>query len=78
MEDAITREEVYLQVLSGVREGPVPEPLTREEYYLCYLCENYGLGKITQEQVDEAVQKYLENNNVTLNISGGTFADWGE
>lgn len=76
--EAIARREIYLQTLSGSYTGYIPPPITREEHYLHYLCVNYGLGKITQEQVDEAVQKYLENNNVSLNISGGTFADWGE
>ena len=75
---AVTREEIYLQALTGSYSGEIHVPITREEHYLHYLCVNYGLGKLSQEQIDDSVQKYLENNNVGLNISGGTFADWGE
>lgn len=76
--EAITRREIYLQALSGSYYGNIPVPITREEHYLHYLCVNYGLGNLSQEQIDDSVQKYLKNNNVSLNISGGTFADWGE
>ena len=75
---AVTREEIYLQALAGSYSGEIPVPITREEHYLHYSCVNYGFGKLSQEQIDDSVQKYLENNNVSLNISGGTFADWGE
>lgn len=75
---AVTREEIYLQAIAGSYSGEIPIPITREEHYLHYLCVNYGLGRLSQEQIDDSVQKYLESNNVSLNISGGTFADWGE
>lgn len=75
---AITRMEIYLQTLAGNYKDEIPEPISREECCLYYLCTNYGLGNITQEQINEAVQNYLENNDTVIDVSGGTFADWGD
>lgn len=49
LDDAITREEIYLSVLSGASKSSLPEPITRKEHYLHYLCVNANLGNLTQE-----------------------------
>lgn len=46
---SITREERYLEYLTGDRKGNVPKPITRRERYLYELCLN-GMGGGTGEQ----------------------------
>lgn len=44
----------------------IPDPVTREEQYLYYLCKNRGEGtEITPEQIQQAVDNYLDENPVS-------------
>lgn len=62
--DAETRKEKYYSYLA-TGEGYIPDPITREEQYLYYLCMNGGTGGgVTPEQIQQAVDKYLEENPV--------------
>ena len=66
--DAVTRKEKYYSYLA-TGEGYIPEPITREEQYLYYLCMNGGTGGgVTPEQIQQAVNKYLEDNPVTAGV----------
>lgn len=62
--DAVTRKEKYYQYLA-TGTGVIPDPVTREEQYLYYLCKNGGTGGgATPEQIQQAVDNYLEENPV--------------
>ena len=62
--DAVTRKEKYYQYLA-TGTGVIPDPVTREEQYLYYLCKNGGTGGgVTPEQIQQAVDNYLEENPV--------------
>lgn len=62
----ITREEMYYDYLiNGGDLDTLPEPITRREIYLHYLCVNgFGGGSVTPEQIQAAVDAYLEANPV--------------
>lgn len=63
--DPITRKEQYYSYMAG-ESSYLPEPITREEQYLYYLCLNgSGGGSITPEQIQAAVDAYLDENPVT-------------
>lgn len=62
----ITREEMYLAKLTGDYIGEVPKPITRKERYLYKLCID-GIGT-SKEAVAEAVQTYLSDKGVGLNM----------
>lgn len=63
--DAVTRKEKYYHyAVTGT--GVIPDPVTREEQYLYYLCKNRGSGgDVTPEQIQQAVDNYLNENPVT-------------
>lgn len=64
--EAIKRKEMYLQYLTGASDYYPPDPVTREEQYLYYLCQNGGIGGgVTPDQIQEAVDRYLDENPVT-------------
>ena len=64
--DPISRKEQYMSYLTGNTFYYPPNPITREEQYLHYLCESGGIGgNITPEQIQTAVDAYLEENPVT-------------
>ena len=61
--DPITRKEHYMSYLTGNTTYYPKDSLTREEQYLLYLCENKGIGGgVTPEQIQAAVDAYLEEN----------------
>lgn len=62
----ITRKDQYLSYLTGNTDYYPIDPITREEKYLFYLCENGGIGggSVTPEQIQQAVDAYLEENPV--------------
>lgn len=62
----ITREDMYYDYLiNGGDIDTLPEPITRREIYLNYLCQNgFGGGTVTPEQIQAAVDAYLEENPV--------------
>lgn len=64
--DPITRKDQYLSYLTGNTDYYPTDPITREEKYLFYLCENGGIGggSVTPEQIQQAVDAYLEENPV--------------
>ena len=67
--DPITRKEQYYSYMAG-ESSYLPDPITREEKYLYYLCKNgtgggSGGGTITPEQIQAAVDQYLEENPVS-------------
>lgn len=64
--DPITRKDQYLSYLTGNTDYYPIDPITREEKYLFYLCENGGIGggSVTPEQIQQAVDAYLEENPV--------------
>lgn len=59
---SITREERYLEYLTGDRKGNVPKPVTRRERYLYDLCQK-GISGLTPEEIENAVNKYLEGKD---------------
>lgn len=63
--DAVTRKEKYYHyAVTGT--GVIPDQVTREEQYLYYLCKNRGAcGDVTPEQIQQAVDNYLNDNPVT-------------
>lgn len=62
--DAVTRKEKYYSYLA-TGTGVISDPVTREEQYLYYLCKNGGTGgEVTPEQIQQAVDNYLEENPV--------------
>lgn len=66
--EAITRKEMYYAYLMGTGTN-YPNPITREEQYLYYLCENGGIGEsgtVTSEQIESAINKYIEKNGFTI------------
>lgn len=67
--DAVTRREIFLKAAA---DGEVPDmdPITREEHFLRDIAETVaGVDKPTQEQVDIAVNEYLEEHGVAFNTS---------
>lgn len=63
--DPITRKEQYYSYMAG-ESSYLPDPITREEKYLYYLCKNgTGGGSVTPEQIQAAVDQYLEENPVS-------------
>ena len=65
----ITRMDQYLSYLTGNTDYYPTDPITREEKYLFYLCVNGigggGGGTVTPEQIQDAVDAYLEENPVS-------------
>ena len=61
---SITREERYLEYLTGDRKGNIPQPITRRERYLYELCLKGMGGEISPEEIKNAVNEYLEKNPV--------------
>lgn len=64
----ITRKDQYLSYLTGNTGYYPTDPITREEKYLYYLCVNGiggGGGTVTPEQIQDAVDAYLEENPVS-------------
>lgn len=57
---------MYLAKLTGDYTGEVPKPITRKERYLYKLCID-GIGT-SKEAVAEAVQTYLSDKGVGLNM----------
>lgn len=73
----ITRKEAYMSYLTGNTDWYPKDPITREEQYLFYLCENGGIGggTVTPEQIQQAVDNYLNENPVSVaqtKVSHGT------
>ena len=67
--DPVTRKEQYLSVMAENTAQYPEEPITREEMYLDYLCKNGAGGgsggTVTPEQIQAAVDAYLEENPVS-------------
>lgn len=73
--DPVTRIDQYMSYLTGNTDCYPKDPITREEQYLYYLCVNGGMGGATPEQIQQAVDNYLNENPVTageLELSGST------
>ena len=68
----ITREEMYLAKLTGDYTGEIPKPITRKERYLYKLCID-GIGT-SKEAIAEAVQTYLSDKGVGLNMDADGYA----
>ena len=76
--DAVTRKEKYYQYLA-TGTGVIPDPVTREEQYLYYLCKNGGTGGgVTPEQIQQAVDNYLEENPVEPTQIDATLTQSGQ
>ena len=66
----ITRKEIFMAAASGEFDGQLPEPLTREEYYLTKVIKRFdNIDKPTDVQVQTAVDNYLDENNIIFNTS---------
>lgn len=69
----ITREDRYYDYLiNGGDFDLLPKPIQRREIYLYYLCENGfgGGGTVTPEQIDAAVERYMEENPIAKGDPG--------
>lgn len=76
--DAVTRKEKYYQYLA-TGTGVIPDPVTREEQYLYYLCKNGGTGGgVTPDQIQQAVDNYLEENPVEPTQIDATLTQSGQ
>lgn len=64
----ITREEKYLAYLNGDYKEEIPKPITRVEKYLYDLCVKGMSGEISPEEIQSAVNKYLEENPVSVEL----------
>lgn len=74
--DPITRKEHYMSYLTGNTAYYPRDPLTREEQYLFYLCENGGIGGgVTPEQIQAAVDAYLEENPIRVTTDASLTED---
>lgn len=60
----ITREEKYLAYLTGDYKADIPKPITRQERYLYELCLKSMGGEISPEEIQKAVNDYLDKNPV--------------
>lgn len=60
----ITREEKYLAYLTGDYKADVPKPITRQERYLYELCLKGMGGEVSPEEIQNAVNDYLNKNPV--------------
>lgn len=60
----IMREEKYLAYLTGDYTGELPKPITRKEKYLYELCLKGMGGEISPEEIQKAVNDYLDKNPV--------------
>lgn len=60
----ITREEKYLAYLTGDYKSDIPKPITRQERYLYELCLKGMGGEISPEEIQKAVNDYLDKNPV--------------
>ena len=68
--EPITRSEIFMAAAAGEYTGELPEPLTRNEYYLHKVCERFdNIDKPTDSQVQTAVDNYLDQNGVVFNTS---------
>lgn len=66
----ITRDEMFMATAAGEYDGELPEPLTRNEYYLHKVCERIdNIDKPTDSQVQTAVDNYLDDHSVIFNTS---------
>ena len=69
-EKPITRVEQYISYLSGDTDSYPQDPITRIERYLYHLCESGGIGGgVTPEQIQAAVDAYLEDNPVSADTT---------
>lgn len=71
--EPITREDRYYDYLiNGGDFDLLPKPIQRREIYLYYLCENGfgGGGTVTPEQIDAAVERYMEENPIAKGDPG--------
>lgn len=62
------RVETYLSYLSGNTDIELPVPIGREEQYLYYLCVNGFGGNINPEQIQQAVDNYLDKNPIEFKL----------
>ena len=70
----ITREEKYFAYLTGDYTGEIPKPITRKEKYLYKLCVD-GIGT-SKEAIAEAVQTYLTDKGVGLNMDADGYVSF--
>ena len=66
----ITRTDMFLASAAGQSNGDLPTPITREEEYLNDVCKRFdNIDKPTDEQVQAAVDNYLNENGIVFNTS---------
>ena len=60
------QDQYYNYLINGGDINKLPEPIDRIDHYLYYLCENGfgGGGTVTPEQIQAAVDAYLDANPV--------------
>lgn len=53
--------------------------MTAEDVYVILKKKIASIKGVTQEELNEAIKKYLDENGITVqNVDGGTFDDWSE
>ena len=64
-----TRVEKFL-ARAGGQDVTTPTPITREEIFLDELCEYIeNIERPTQEEIDSAVDDYLDEHSIVFNSS---------
>lgn len=63
------KDRYYDYLINGGDLSLLPEPIQREEMYLYYLCQNgFGGGTVTPEQIDAAVERYMQEHPIELDV----------
>lgn len=66
----ITRKEIFMAAASGEFDGQLPEPITRDEYYLTKVIKRFdNIDKPTDVQVQTAVNSFLNENSIVFNTN---------
>ena len=70
MMEPITRKDMFLANAAGQVNSDLPTPITREDYYLNEICGRFdSMERPTDEQVQAAVDNYLDENGIAFNTS---------
>lgn len=65
--EPITRDEMFLAAAAGEYDGELPEPVTRNEYFLKKIIERIEEGSaVKPEDIDAAIEAYLNSHDADI------------